>query len=66
MLEGTAFLDDKKTSSRTRTVRLPHSICQHLVIMCGSKGPNDPVFEIKYQSFKDVWEQGKKNCWPVE
>ena len=68
MLEGTVILRDGKTANRTRTVRLPHSLCQSLMIMCADKGPNDPVFKIKYQSFRDPWAKVRKaaGLWDEE
>ena len=68
LIDGTVILHDKKTSHRTRTVRLPHSICQQLLVMCSGKNPNDPVFKVKYQSFKDVWNKIRKKAglWDEE
>lgn len=59
-LRGEVYLRDTKTTYRTRTVPLPHSICQSLLIQCGGKKESEPVFDIKYQSMKDIWSKARK------
>ena len=68
LYEGTVYLDDKKTDHRTRTVRIPHSICNQIIVGFSDRKPNEPLFKVKYQSFKDVWNKIRKKAglWDEE
>lgn len=60
--QGEVFLNDTKTTSRTRSVPLTDSLCRELLVLCQSKAPDDPVFSIEYQQLDFLWKRVRKHA----
>jgi len=54
---GEVFLHDQKTGERSRAVPLTDSLCRELVAITKDKGPDDPVFELRYNGLDYRWQK---------
>lgn len=54
---GKVYLHDQKTEERSRAVPLTDSLCRELVVITKGKGPDDPVFDLRYNSLDYRWQR---------
>ena len=52
---GEVYLVDSKMAHRNRSVPLTDGLCRELLTLCKTKGLDDPVFSISYQSLDYLW-----------
>lgn len=59
---GEVYLVDTKAANRSRSVPLTDYLCREMLVLCGNKAPDDPVFSIAYQAMDFLWKRVRKKA----
>ncbi len=59
---GQLYLHDQKTEERSRSVPLTDYLARELLILAKGKGPDDPIFNMRYQQLDYRWQRVRKKA----
>ena len=59
---GQLYLHDQKTEERSRSVPLTDHLARELLILAKGQGPDDPIFNMRYQQLDYRWQRVRKKA----
>lgn len=57
---GEVYLPDRKTEDRSRTIPFGDRLAREVLLLAQGKGPDDPLFNIRYRALDYIWQQARE------